>query len=164
VFSINQQTFGEKVKEGTFVLNSTSFGTSIIDDSFGRLVLSNNTGSVVGNIFYDFGIAVVSSSLALTTGSAVTVEYNSQFTIYEHTAICTLDKGEFNFSTNPTMQGTDMSGSSLLESLSSGSLSPYVTTIGLYNNSGEMVAVAKVPRPVKRAPEIDQTFIVKFDI
>ena len=168
VISINQQTFGEKVKEGTFVLNSTPLTSSIIDDGQGRLVLSNSTSSVVGNIFYEMGIAVVSPILAPTTGSTVTVSYNSQFTIYEHTAVCTLDRGEFNFSTNPTLDMFPSSSVSesigLLDAMASGSLTPYVTTIGLYNNSGEMVAIAKLPRPLKRAPEIDQTFIVRFDI
>jgi len=42
-------------------------------------------------------------------------------------------------------------------------LAPFVTTIGLYNDSGEMVAVAKLPNPIKNLPDYDVNFIVRFD-
>lgn len=45
----------------------------------------------------------------------------------------------------------------------SGSLTPYVTTIGLYNRNYELLAIAKLANPVPRAKNVDQTFIVKFD-
>jgi hypothetical protein len=44
-----------------------------------------------------------------------------------------------------------------------GSLTPYVTTIGLYNKNYELLAIAKLANPVPRAKNVDQTFIVKFD-
>ncbi len=45
----------------------------------------------------------------------------------------------------------------------SGSLTPYVTTIGLYNRNYELLAIAKLANPIPRAKNVDQTFIVKFD-
>jgi hypothetical protein len=45
----------------------------------------------------------------------------------------------------------------------SGSLTPYVTTIGLYNQNYELLAIAKLANPIPRAKNVDQTFIVKFD-
>jgi hypothetical protein len=33
----------------------------------------------------------------------------------------------------------------------------------MYTNLGELVAVAKFPRPIKRAVESQQTVIVRFD-
>jgi hypothetical protein len=42
-------------------------------------------------------------------------------------------------------------------------LSTYVTTIGLYDNAGDMVAVAKLPTPIKNLPDYDLNFIVRFD-
>lgn len=108
------------------------------------------------------------TGIEIEEGDTVDIGFNSTFTIYEHTAICTMEQGEFNFSSNPTMagkvEGDGGSEVSLFDSLAKGDLSPYVTTIGLYNSAGEMVAIAKVPRPIKRAPELDQTVIVKFDI
>jgi hypothetical protein len=42
-------------------------------------------------------------------------------------------------------------------------LAPYITTIGLYDNDGDMVAIAKLPTPIKNLPDYDMNFIVRFD-
>lgn len=42
-------------------------------------------------------------------------------------------------------------------------LAPYITTIGLYDNEGDMVAIAKLPTPIKNLPDYDMNFIVRFD-
>ena len=42
-------------------------------------------------------------------------------------------------------------------------LAPYITTIGLYDDSGDMVAIAKLPQPIKNLPDYDVNFIVRFD-
>jgi hypothetical protein len=42
-------------------------------------------------------------------------------------------------------------------------LTTYITTIGLYDESGDMVAVAKLPKPIKNLPDYDVNFIVRFD-
>lgn len=43
-------------------------------------------------------------------------------------------------------------------------LTPFITTIGLYDNDGDMLAVAKLPRPIKSEPDFPVNFIVRFDI
>ena len=50
---------------------------------------------------------------------------------------------------------TDLTGSYLV---------PYITTIGLYNDDKEMLAVAKLPKPIKNLPDYPVNFIVRFDI
>jgi hypothetical protein len=42
-------------------------------------------------------------------------------------------------------------------------LAPYVTTIGLYDDDLNMVAVAKLPQPIKSMPDYPLNFIVRFD-
>ena len=41
--------------------------------------------------------------------------------------------------------------------------SPYVTTIGLYNETNQLVAVGKLPRPLPISLYTDTTFVVNFD-
>lgn len=53
-----------------------------------------------------------------------------------------------------TYKSTDPTGSYL---------APYITTIGLYDKDGDMVAVAKLPTPIKNLPDYDMNFIVRFD-
>jgi len=47
--------------------------------------------------------------------------------------------------------------------MASQSLYPYVTSIGLYNQDHELVAVAKLSNPIQRTDYSTQTFVVKFD-
>lgn len=42
-------------------------------------------------------------------------------------------------------------------------LSPFITTIGLYDNENNMVAVAKLPQPIKSLPDYPVNFIVRLD-
>lgn len=42
-------------------------------------------------------------------------------------------------------------------------LAPFITTIGLYDDDMDLVAVAKLPQPIKSEPDIPINFIVRFD-
>jgi hypothetical protein len=42
-------------------------------------------------------------------------------------------------------------------------LSPYITTIGLYDDNLDMIAVAKLPQPIKSYPDYPLNFIIRFD-
>jgi hypothetical protein len=42
-------------------------------------------------------------------------------------------------------------------------LAPYITTIGLYDDSMTMVAVAKLGKPIKSLPDFPVNFIVRID-
>jgi hypothetical protein len=42
-------------------------------------------------------------------------------------------------------------------------ITTYISTIGLYDDAGDMVAVAKLPTPIKNLPDYDMNFIVRFD-
>lgn len=42
-------------------------------------------------------------------------------------------------------------------------LAPYITTIGLYDEDGDMVAIAKLPNPIKNLPDYDLNFLIRFD-
>lgn len=188
VINIEQQTFGEGIRPGTFELSTGVSTASIVDDGLGRLVSTTDASGVVGNIFYGLGVAVVqqdtgsySSSIVtdrglyLDTGSVVTVQYAGIHTIYEHSIICTVEPGELNFSTNPTMRNPTHSGSvsasvfvSEVGSVAadlvfSGSLQPYFTTLALYNDVGEMLAIAKFPRAIRRVTNTQQSVIVRLD-
>jgi hypothetical protein len=42
-------------------------------------------------------------------------------------------------------------------------LAPYITTVGLYSDQGELVAVAKLAQPIKNTSEIPINIVVKWD-
>jgi hypothetical protein len=81
----------------------------------------------------------------------------------------TLDNGSvidrrFGSSVNNSISGGfehwDLSGS--IDSTGS-FLSPFITTIGLYDDNCDLVAVAKLPQPIKSEPDFPVNFIVRFD-
>lgn len=41
---------------------------------------------------------------------------------------------------------------------------PYVTEIGLYNDSNQLLAVGKLAKPIKLSKETQTTFVVRFDV
>jgi hypothetical protein len=42
-------------------------------------------------------------------------------------------------------------------------LTPFITTIGLYDDGCNLIAVAKLPKPIKSEPDFPINFIVRFD-
>jgi hypothetical protein len=118
------------------------------------------------------------------------ISFKNKYTVYEKTIKCTIKDYEYNTSTNPTLRsGSDqylyLTGSEWVESTSlpssytgsyyynpnstlksfatSSDFTPYVSTIGLYNDSNQLVAVAKLAQPLPLSTKTDTTFIIKFD-
>jgi hypothetical protein len=85
-------------------------------------------------------------------------------------------ENEFNVSTNPTAvnwnsdrtygqvkpEFWDYDYSSSLDPTGS-YLAPYITTIALYDNELNIVALAKLPQPIKSLPDYPLNFIIRFD-
>ena len=74
---------------------------------------------------------------------------------------CRVAPAEGNFSTNPTY--TDASGSLRCIEEKGDDPFSYVTTIGLYDAPGNMIAVAKTSRPIEKNPEVDLSISVRID-
>ena len=90
-----------------------------------------------------------------------TLRYRNKYTIYEYETVVRVKAGSFNRSMNPSSKKSRKSQEYLNEF--TGSLNPYVTSIGLYNDRYELVAVGKLGRPLKTREDVDVNFIVKWD-
>ena len=139
--------------------------------------------NVVGNVFYKNGQAVVSSPLPkYNSGSGIfgntwNLDYRGTHTIYENECLVRVPKGQFNVTMNPTStyrpvtvgepcdpNQANMPPGELRKGLFiSGTLKPYITTIGLYNDNAEMIATAKLAQPIQKNPDVDMNFIVRWD-
>jgi hypothetical protein len=62
---------------------------------------------------------------------------------------------------NPTIT-SDTSGSLKPFAISS-DFAPYVTTVGLYNGSNELLAVAKLAKPLPLSATADTTIVIRYD-
>jgi hypothetical protein len=97
------------------------------------------------------------------------LSFKNEHIIYENEVRCVIKESEFNLSYNPTLvSGSYISGS--LKYFATGSIlpsgsyfTPYVTTLGLYNDNNELLAVAKFSKPMLISPDTDMTFVVKYD-
>jgi hypothetical protein len=127
--------------------------------------------NVVGSVFYKHGITAVTSpdtkfdNFGLDEGAdGYTYTFKGTHTIYEHEVLCAVEEGEFNGTANPTVRvNNDLELSEQQAFVTHSEFSPYVTSIGLYNDKHQMVAVGKMSRPIKNAPDLPITFLVRID-
>jgi hypothetical protein len=92
------------------------------------------------------------------------IQYRATHTINEHEYYCTIKEEEYNYSNNITLRNPKTKDTGEVISLVTSSLfRPYVTTIGLYDDNFELLAVAKLGQPIQTSNETDTTFIVRWD-
>ena len=134
----------------------------------------------VGNIFYKHGTVVVSdprpkykNSLLGKTGY---FDYNgivdgfygklrNTVTFYEYEIICKIGKSDFNMTQNPTIMKEEDGQYRQMKDFVTGSFfNPYFTTIGLYDDTLQLLAVAKMGSPVEKRDDVDMNIIIRFDM
>ena len=147
--------------------------------------LSNNdylSGSAyqtqhAGYVFYQQGMIVVSdprpkySNIFLGNGAfdytskPFQLDFRATKNVEEISILCEINRDEFNVSTNPSLRlNEDLNESRLKPVVETAEFRPYVTQIGLYNDFGELLAIAKLASPLKKRQDVDVTINVKFDI
>lgn len=183
ILAIPQKYYGEGIKAESVTLIDEVNNITYTDDGNYNL-LNDFDDRVNGNIFYDRGL-IVMTDVDEDNGelSDFTLSYRSTTTIYENEIFISIAEKEFNISQNPSandngfikydnftssFDGTTTGGFGDYEYSSSvdptGSyLAPYITTVGLYDDNGTMVAVAKVPEPIKNLPDYPLNFLIRID-
>jgi hypothetical protein len=89
--------------------------------------------------------------------------FQNEHTIYENEVRCVVRESEYNLTYNPSLVTGSYSNGELLPFSTGSAFNPYVTTIGLYNDENELLAVAKLAKPIMVSQNTDMTFIVKYD-
>lgn len=100
----------------------------------------------------------------IITTNDYTLQFKNTHLIFENEFHCTVEEDEFNFTLNPTARKNKSINSGDLSNFATGSnFKPYVTTVGLYNEEGELLVIGKMAQPIKMSDETDTTFVVRFD-
>ena len=174
-----------------FIFNKGLSESEVIQlaDTSSLNLMSTNT-NIVGNVFYEHGIVIVSdprpkynnisdiifndvlynvNDVSKTVGTSKLnsfyLNFSSTVTLYEHEYVCRLNEDEFNFTTNSTIRNNDEHNSQIpKEFVSNQEWAPYITTVGLYNDKFELVAIAKLANAVKKRDNVDLNIIVRFDL
>ncbi len=117
---------------------------------------------------------------------SASISFSSSVKIYEHQYKCHIRDNEFTYTLNPTVLSSsfdqyieavtnDFTGEttyisqslkkSTYSDFATGSyFSPYITTIGLYDNNKQLLAIGKLSRPTKIPSEADLTIQINFDM
>jgi len=175
VISIPSRLFGNYIQPNSFIWKSSSF--TITDDGEGNLVSGS---TIYGNIFYYQGLAIITSGssadiLNFVTSSAVTCSFSSSLTIYETQYKCTIRSNEFNATLNPSAEVSgsifSYSGSYFYQpkggvptdNTTGSYFSPYVTTVGLYDEDQNLLAIGKLAQPLPTSATTDTTILINID-
>ena len=121
---------------------------------------------IVGNVFYNHGMIVLTdlSGSYNSLYSDYTLKFKGTKDVTVHNYRCIVEDGEFNVSLNPTCRKNNDINHHKLQGFASGSeFAPYISTIGLYNDKHELLAIGKLAYPVRSPKEIDIIFNVQFD-
>jgi hypothetical protein len=189
VISIPSKLYGERIKPGSFSIKTAT--ASLADDGEGNIYdIASFTN--VGNIIYEHGIVTITNNkvigapeLALygsaryggnyvyssVTGVGIylvpeiisgnpTCSFESTITIYETQIKCTISANEYSTTLNPTiLQNTG----SAYDFATGSYFAPYITTVGLYNENQDLLAVAKLAQPIQSSPTTDTTILINLD-
>ena len=102
-------------------------------------------------------------------GAMTAITFQNVTNINSSLIFCRALPDDFNYSSNPTYveQTGDYQGRLTIYDPTVNEENQetftYVTTIGLYDDSGGLLAVAKLSRPVEKNPSRDLTFRVRLD-
>ena len=125
VISVPQRLFGESIARDSIRLVDDSTASTFIlqDDGYGNLYDtafsssysvntpdSNNSGSVVGNVFYDEGIIVITDTGSYSTvgsgdgSDGFSLTFDSTQTIYEREYVCKVGEDDFQHTNNRSLK------------------------------------------------------------
>jgi len=186
VLSIPSRLWGDYIQPHSFEFKIISGSVThlITDDGNGNLY---SNGSYVGNIIYPHGIAtftnltgnpsecngyghsiygncVYGKSLSLEDLflSNATCSFSSSFDIYETQYKATINEFEFNFSQNPSAISGSTDGT-VYDYITGSYFSPYVTTVGLFDNDQNLLAIGKLSQPLPVSRTTDTTIFINID-
>jgi hypothetical protein len=171
------------------VLNDDGRGTLYISGSMTRDLsgeeYQGERRRKVGNVFYTEGLIVLtdpslydvfdsgsifwqpSVSVSGVFGDLFSVDFKGQGKINTKTFNCRVPSAQVNASNNPTFSYLDDRGTvstdddRLLVARDDGTT--YITSIGLYNEDKQLVAVAKIAQPIRKREKDRENIRLKFD-
>jgi hypothetical protein len=166
--------------EGNLILSSSGDICGQIFYYQGLAVITSDSNP--GADGYDVGLygsamyGVGDSSIveAFVTSSNVTCSFSSSLTIYETQYQCTIRDNEYNFTLNPTSTsgstfitssaGTFYTpGQYLNDNVTGSYFTPYITTVGLYDEYQNLLAVGKLSQPLPISITTDTTILINID-
>jgi len=169
MLSIPRDLFGDYINPNTFYIKTegTTPGDfhTVTDNGEGILISGSQLAGIIN---YSHGTIIFPSNFGPSIDDGffqsnnITCSFQSSRTIYETQYKCTIRPEEFNFSLNPSLISGSTEGT-LYNFVTSSYFSPYVTTVGFYNEAQELLMVAKLGQPLPTSTTTDTTILVNID-
>jgi hypothetical protein len=130
--------------------SETQFKSAFIPD----FMVSGSVDNIVDHL----------SSCRFGSGSQTAITFQNITNINSTLIFCRAAADEFNYSANPTFTDTD----NRIVVIDAGQEDTqqsftYITSVGLYDANDNLLATAKLSRPVEKSPERDLTLRVRLD-
>jgi hypothetical protein len=139
-------------------LSSSQAG--ILSSSIGATTLTSSD-SATGNIGYFLTGSGITGSVEAVMRQIGNVSFQSTTEINSTVYFCRVFNNEFNFSANPTYLSSSQivvkGGDPLNQPVS------YITTVGLYSDDNQLLAVAKLSEPIKKTPSNELILRTRLD-
>lgn len=181
LFSIPRRFYGSHIEPSSLIISSSytsvSFpsGVIITDDGEGNLL---DGSTHIGNVIYSHGqiiIATGSHTEYFVQYQSPGISFKGNTDIKTSTFNITVSDFELNHTLNPTAQSgsvtLDYSGSKYVQpsgvyadNVTGSAFQPYITAVGLYNDSDQLIAVGKLAQPLPKPADTELTIQVKLDV
>ena len=148
----------DTVNNLSFTFESSSYITT-------RPASTVSHNQVVGDAIYTHGNLILTDDDTIyhvENQPSYSFAFRGSYTVYTHNFRCRTSETQLNYSQNPSITSGSLGD---IKDFATGSyFRPYVTTVGLYNDSDELIAIGKMGQPIPKSKYMDMTFVVKFDI
>ena len=174
--SIPSRLFGDYIQPNSFVWEDNTNSVKFTDDGEGNILISGSglltPNSVVGNIIYQHGIITLTNEnntdpyniydFSTRFATNVTCSFSSSLNIYETQYKATINEFEYNFSQNPSIISGSTDGT-VYDFVTGSYFSPYATTVGLYDDDQNLLAVGKLSQPLPISRTTDTSIFINID-
>lgn len=155
VITFNRNNFKEAIHPNSCLYNSIAFKTGSNEIDFteaGRKYTSVDGASF---LYPDIGIILTN-----TNPAGKTLQADSEIIATNSQVFIRVGASEFNYTTNPSFLDKDDNVRSLDFIYNP---KTYITTVGLYNDNGDLLAVAKVPKPIEKSFEKEVLITIELN-
>lgn len=92
------------------------------------------------------------------------INFKNSHTIFENIIKCKVKERDFNMSYNKSLRiNPNEFDGVITDKFLTENFQPYVTTIGIYNDNLELIAIAKFQQPIPLSKTTDMVFEIRFD-
>ena len=168
VFCIEQHMSGAINAMNATAYGSCTAGQAMLgEDATPGFGCDNPNAAFIPDLLVSASIDDIVDHLASTrfgTGSFTATTFQNVTNINSTLLFCRATADEFNYSSNPTFRNAEGEIIVIEPGDDTGQRTfTFVSTVGLYNSNNELLAVAKLSRPVEKNDEKDLTVRVRLD-